>query len=86
MYGVATARPEGTGFAVPIDAGAPPADQRREWMKARPPYPEEDFVRAWLRKKERAARRRLAWQVLIAAITMIAACIAAWPVIKDWIK
>ena len=36
MYGVATARPEGTGFAVPIDAGAPPADRRREWMKARP--------------------------------------------------
>ncbi len=27
-HGVATARPEGTGFAVPIAAGAPPADKR----------------------------------------------------------
>jgi hypothetical protein len=60
----------------------------------RPPYPEADFVRAWLREqeraalreKERAANRRLAWQTSIAVITMIAACVAAWPVVKDWIR
>jgi hypothetical protein len=52
----------------------------------RTPYPEEDFVRAWLHKKERTAKLRLAGQVLIAAITMIAACIAAGPVIKEWIR
>jgi hypothetical protein len=50
------------------------------------PYPEADFVQAWLRKKERAANRRLAWQGLIAVVTMIAACIAAWPIAKGWIR
>ena len=50
------------------------------------PYPEPDFVQAWLHRKERAANRRLAWLVSIATITMIAACVAAWPVVKQWIR
>jgi hypothetical protein len=52
----------------------------------RTPYPEEEFVRAWLRKQERAANFRSAGQVFIAVITMFAACFAAWPVIRDWIR
>lgn len=52
----------------------------------RTPYPEDEFVRAWLREKEAATDRRVARQVAIAVITMIAACIAAWPVIKEWIR
>jgi len=49
----------------------------------RTPYPEDDFVRAWLREKDAATDRRVAWQVAIAVITMIAACIAAWPASKN---
>jgi hypothetical protein len=53
----------------------------------RPPHPDPKFAHSWLRKKERAARRRAAWRfgitLLVAAVSMIAACIAAWPVIEE---
>jgi hypothetical protein len=48
------------------------------------PYPDADFVRAWLHKKERAAKRGVIINIFVAVITMIAACIAAWPILRSW--
>jgi hypothetical protein len=53
------------------------------------PPPDPHFVDKWLTEKDRAARHRAAWaygiMLAIAAISMIAACIAAWPVIEKWV-
>jgi hypothetical protein len=58
-------------------AGKPVTDQA--------PYPDASFVQAWLRRKDRETRRRIALYctllVLIAAVTVI----SAWRAIKPWL-
>jgi hypothetical protein len=53
------------------------------------PYPDAGFVETWLRTKERDRKREAAWAysvpLLFTFVSAIAACIAAWPVAKDWI-
>lgn len=53
-----------------------------------PPHPSPEFTDRWLREKERAARSREALGVrvvlFVAILAMVAAWIAAWPVLKDW--
>ena len=54
-----------------------------------PPYPETHFVEAWLKKKAHAAKVRAAWlyaiPLAVSIIAAVAACIAAWPVLKEWL-
>jgi hypothetical protein len=39
----------------------------------------------WLRKKDRAANIRSGLIDAMTLVTMVGACIAAWPVIKEWL-
>jgi hypothetical protein len=50
------------------------------------PYPDSTFVQEWLARQDRRAKTRTAFLTAIAIIGTIAACIAAWPVVKDWIS
>jgi hypothetical protein len=48
------------------------------------PYPEADFVLGWIAEKERPVK---IWRAVLAGaaiVAAVAACIAAWPVIKGW--
>jgi|tagenome__1003787_1003787.scaffolds.fasta_scaffold17906773_1 hypothetical protein len=53
-----------------------------------PPHPDDECVSAWLKDQEAEIRRRETrrfWGMLvIAIIAMVAACIAAWPVLVGW--
>jgi hypothetical protein len=54
-----------------------------------PPHLETHFVEAWLKKKAHAAKVRAAWlyaiPLAVSIIAAVAACIAAWPVLKEWL-
>jgi hypothetical protein len=47
------------------------------------PYPEAAFVQRWLDRQDLKAT---IWSAFIGLLTLAFAAIAAWPVIKDWIK
>jgi hypothetical protein len=53
------------------------------------PHPDAGFVEKWLRTKERDRKRKAAWAysvpLFFTVVSAIAACSAAWPVVKDWI-
>jgi hypothetical protein len=51
----------------------------------RMPYPEQSLVQKWLNQQNRNARVRTGLVTAVSVIAMIAACIAAWPVIKGWL-
>jgi hypothetical protein len=59
-----------------------PAGLSPELMRIHEPSEERSAALHWLRKKERAATARTFMLDVIALITMFAACIAAWPIIK----
>jgi len=40
----------------------------------------------WLSKKDRAANIRAGLIDAMTLVTMIAACVAAWPMIKEWLS
>jgi hypothetical protein len=50
------------------------------------PYPEHAFIQAWLEKQERKARLRADVMRAIVVVGVIAACIAAWPTVRDWLR
>jgi hypothetical protein len=54
------------------------------------PNPDVPFIDAWIKKKVRAGRWRAAWgygiALFVSIVAMVAACIAAWPVIEGWLK
>jgi hypothetical protein len=54
-----------------------------------PPGPGRHEAVAWLSEQERKQRRRDAWRYwfmfVLTAVAAVAASIAAWPIIKDWI-
>jgi hypothetical protein len=50
------------------------------------PYPDTDFVQRWLAKQNRKANLQTDVLTAVAVVGAIAACIAAWPVIKEWLQ
>jgi hypothetical protein len=51
----------------------------------RMPYPDSDFVQRWLAEKDHRARRWAGFLTVVSIVAVIAACIAAWPVVKGWL-
>jgi hypothetical protein len=52
----------------------------------RMPYPDSNFVQNWLDQKDQIAKIRTALVTAVSVVAMIAACIAAWPVVKGWLN
>jgi hypothetical protein len=52
------------------------------------PYPDAPIAEEWLPGKKRAAAVGAAWlyafSLLVSIVAAVAACIAAWPVLKEW--
>lgn len=48
------------------------------------PYPDAKFVQDWLARQDRKVRARASFVTTLALIGTIAACIVAWPVVRDW--
>jgi hypothetical protein len=48
------------------------------------PYPDAIYARQWLADEERKARRRERFLTAVAVVAAIAACIAAWPIVRGW--
>jgi hypothetical protein len=51
----------------------------------RMPYPDSGFVQRWLDRQHHKARIWAAVLTASSIVAAIAACIAAWPVVRDWI-
>jgi hypothetical protein len=51
-----------------------------------PPYPDTDFVQRWLAKQNRKAKLQTDILTAVAVVAAIAACVAAWPVVKEWLQ
>jgi anti-sigma factor RsiW len=54
------------------------------------PNPERAQVELWLREKEQAANRNVVWiavlTLIFAGIGAAGSVIAAWPIVKGWLK
>jgi anti-sigma factor RsiW len=54
------------------------------------PNPERAQVELWLREKEQAANRNVVWiavlTLIFAGIGAAGSVIAAWPIVKEWLK
>jgi hypothetical protein len=52
----------------------------------RMPYPDSAFVQMWLDQKGRNAKIWAGFVTAVSIVAMIAACIAAWPVVNGWLN
>jgi hypothetical protein len=50
------------------------------------PNPERAQVEKWLRQKERAANLFVILTLIFASIGAVGSIIAAWPIMKEWLK
>jgi hypothetical protein len=50
------------------------------------PYPDAAFVQKWLDEHDRKAKCRTHVLTFLSIVAMIAACIAAWPVVVGWLR
>jgi hypothetical protein len=50
------------------------------------PYPDAAFVQNWIDQKNRFAKIWIGLMAGVSIVAMIAACIAAWPVVKGWLN
>jgi hypothetical protein len=62
-----------------------PAGLPQALQQIRQPSKDRDAAIEWLHRKERAAKFWAGVVYIVTIIAALAACIAAWPVIKEWL-